>query len=83
MHTHLALSYEHDLNLYVVERKVSSYFDWIGAAGGVLNGLRIILGVVVALFSYNAYTVYMVSILYHRKTNPKKFRTAATEEITR
>ena len=86
MNTHLAINYEHDLNLYVVERKVNSYFDWISAVGGVFGGLRILLRGIVGFLSYNAFSVYMVSKLYkpeeeEAKKNPKKLKSPRTIEI--
>ena len=66
MHTHLALVYEHDTNLYVTERRVGSYFDWISAAGGMNKGLRLFFSGIVNFFSYNVYSVYMVSHLFKK-----------------
>ena len=77
MNTHLALNFEHDLNLYVQERKVDSYFDWISAVGGVGEGLRILIRGVVGFLSFNAFNVYMVSELYQKK-NPKTLRSHRT-----
>ena len=62
--THLAISYEIDLNLHVIERQVSSYFDFLSAAGGLNKGLRLFFRVVVSFFNYKVYSVYMVSRLF-------------------
>ena len=65
--THAAISYEFDLKLYVTERRAGSYFDWISSAGGMNKGLRLLFRVVVGFFSYNVYSVYMVSQFFKQE----------------
>ena len=62
--THLAVSFEPDLTLYVIERQVSSYFDFLSATGGLNKGLRFLFKVVVGLLNYKMFSVYMVSKLF-------------------
>ena len=79
--THLALSFEPDLTLYIVDRQVSSYFDFISAAGGLNKGLRLLLRAFVSFFSYNVYSVYMISHLYSNYKTHEIRKTPSSDKV--
>ena len=81
--THIALSYERNINLQVTEREVGRYFDFLSAAGGLSKGLRLLFRVVVSFFSYNVYSVYMVSHLFKRPPKTERRMTIKALKVER
>ena len=61
---HLSVIYENDMNLHIIERDSGTYLDWIGSAGGLNKGLRLMFRLAVGFLNYNVYSVYMVSHLF-------------------
>ena len=64
---HLQVTFEFDLSLYRVDRDVYSILDWIGDIGGLVEGLALFFGGLVALISFNSFDHYMIEYLYQRR----------------
>ena len=52
------------MNLYRVDREVYSLLDWIGDIGGLMEGLLLIFGVLLAAIQFNKFDHYMIESLY-------------------
>ena len=54
------LSYEFDLDMYVINRDTYTSLNWLGDIGGLGEGISIIFGFIIALFNYNTFEDYLV-----------------------
>ena len=52
------------LNLRTYDREVYHSLDWLGDMGGLYDGLRGILALIVGFFTYKKYDTWMVAQLY-------------------
>ena len=65
---HMVLTYEFDMNMYVINRDTYTLLDWLGDIGGLGEGLAIIFGAIIALFNYNTFEDHLVRQLYRKET---------------
>ena len=56
----MQVTYEFDLNLYRVDREVYSFLDWIGDIGGLMEGLILFFGLVLAAVQFNKFDHFMI-----------------------
>ena len=61
---HWTISYEMHLNIRTYDREVYNVLDWIGDIGGLLDGLRLLFALAVAVLTYKKYQTFMVAQLY-------------------
>ena len=52
---HFMVSIEMDSDLLKTERTVYGFLDWIGNIGGLYDGLRLILSIIVSFWNYKFY----------------------------
>ena len=80
---HTLLSYEFDLDMYVINRDTYTSLDWLGDIGGLGEGLSIIFGFLIAMFNYNTFEDYLVRQLYRKETEKDKIsrKTSFTSSI--
>ena len=64
----MVLTYEFDMNMYVINRDTYTLLDWLGDIGGLGEGLAIIFGAIIALFNYNTFEDHLVRQLYRKET---------------
>ena len=57
------------LNLRTYDREVYHSLDWLGDMGGLYDGLRGILALIVGFFTYKKYDTFMVAQLYQQKVD--------------
>ena len=55
---------EHDASLTTIARHTYSIMDWIGDVGGLLDGLRLVGGVIVAPIAAFSYRVELISAAF-------------------
>ena len=52
---HTVLSYEFDMDMYVINRETYTSLDLLGDIGGLGEGLIIIFGFIITMFNYNTF----------------------------
>ena len=56
----MVVSYEFDLDMYVINRETYTLLDWLGDIGGLGEGLTIIFGLLNVMFNYNTFEDHLV-----------------------
>ena len=63
----MQVTFEFDLDLYMIDRDVYSILDWIGDIGGLSQGLAIIFAYLIGLVKFNEFQHFMIENLYRKK----------------
>ena len=67
----VSVTFEMDLNVWHIERKLYTVFDMLSDVGGLLGILTSIVAVISAIWNYQAFDNFMVSRLFKIK-RPKE-----------
>ena len=61
---HVAINFELNLDLTVIDRQVYSLLDWLGDMGGMLEALVYLSTFVLAIINYGQFKAMLVSALF-------------------
>ena len=61
---HIQVTFEFDLNLYLIDRSVYSFLDWIGDVGGLNEGLFLCFKLIIVLSQFYDLEHLLIEYLY-------------------
>ena len=63
---HTQLTFEFDLTLYRVDRKVYSILDWVGDIGGLNEGVYVGISVLLMFLQFHRFDHFLIERLYRK-----------------
>ena len=63
---HVQVTFEFDLTLYLIDRDVYSYLDWIGDVGGLNEGIFLLLKVILLSLQFFDLEHLLIENLYRQ-----------------
>ena len=68
----ISVTYEHELDLTVIDRQVYSVLDWLGDVGGLAEALMYIGTFALAVLHYGQFDAMLVNELYLASKKPER-----------
>ena len=69
---HVQVTFEFDLTLYLIDRDVYSYLDWIGDVGGLNEGIFLLLKVMLLSMQFFDLEHLLIENLYRQSKKQDK-----------